>query len=101
MTYNPRVSFDWDPEKEADNREKHGVGFDEAVELLRSDTDYLEIYDEAHSYVEERFIAIGPISRGIILVVWTERLEETIRIISARWATKRERGLYRRYAEDC
>ncbi|MFH2004946.1 MAG: BrnT family toxin [bacterium] len=94
------MRFEWDPKKEAANREKHGIGFDEAVELLRSDTDYLEIFDEVHSDIEERFIAIGPISRGLILVVWTERIDEYTRIISARWATKLERVLYQRYVED-
>ena len=52
-----------------------------------------------HSELGERFIAIGPIDRGMILVVWTERDEETIRIISARSATKREQRLYRSYIE--
>lgn len=91
--------FEWDPEKEAANLEKHGIGFEEAAELLRSDADYLEIYDEEHSLLEERFIAIGPISRGIILVVWTEREDEVVRIISARLATARERALYRLHME--
>jgi uncharacterized DUF497 family protein len=39
-------------------------------------------------------MAIGPISPGLILVVWTEPDEETIRLISARRATRRERALY-------
>ena len=42
-----------------------------------------------------RFLAIGPIRRGLVLVVLTEQNEETIRIISARWATTTERDLYR------
>jgi uncharacterized DUF497 family protein len=45
--------------------------------------------------LEDRFIAIGPIRRGLVLIVWTERDEETIRIISARWASKKEQALYR------
>lgn len=60
-----------------------------------SGVDFLEMFDEAHSETEDRFIAIGPIRRGLVLVVWTERDEETIRIISARWATRREAQLYR------
>jgi len=51
------------------------------------------------SDVEERFIAIGPIRRGLVLVVFTERREDTIRIISARWASKTERALYVEYME--
>jgi uncharacterized DUF497 family protein len=44
---------------------------------------------------EDRFIAIGPIDRGLVLVIHTECDEETVRLISARWANKRETELYR------
>lgn len=91
------MRFDWDEAKSASNRDKHGVSFVEALELLVSDADCLEIFDEAHSDIEERFISIGPIRQGLVLVVWTERAEDVIRIISARWATQRERGLYRKH----
>jgi uncharacterized DUF497 family protein len=49
---------------------------------------------------KDRLIAIGPIRRGLVLIVWTERDDDTIRIISARWATAVERELYRNYHED-
>lgn len=93
------MRFEWDPLKDKANQIKHGVSFTEACELLDSDIDYLELYDEAHSEGEDRFISIGPIQRGIVLVVWTERVEDTVRIISARWASLREREMYRRYME--
>ena len=44
-------------------------------------------------------IAIGLVRRGVIVIVWTERHEDTIRIISARRATGRERLLYARHME--
>ena len=100
MTYYFSVKFEWDPNKERQNIRKHGVSFDDAKELLASDTDFLEIYDSEHSDVEERFIAIGPIQRGLVLVVFTERSEETVRIISARWASKTEQSLYVEYMEN-
>jgi uncharacterized protein len=93
------VTVEWDHAKNLANQRKHGVGFEEASELFRSRSDYLEIFDDEHSTVEDRFIAIGPIRRGLVLVVWTERYEEAIRIISARWATKGEQGLYESYLE--
>jgi len=71
--------------------------FAEARELLVSGADHLEIFDEAHSELEDRFISIGPIARGVVLVVWTERDEKTTRIISARFATRREVAMYRRH----
>lgn len=87
----------WDERKDLSNRQKHGVSFEEASELLRSDRDHLELYDEAHSDSEDRYISIGVIIRGVVLVVWTERDDELIRIISARWATPRETDLYHSY----
>lgn len=86
----------WDEAKNLANRRKHGISFEEAEELFTSGADYLEIFDEAHSDSEDRFIAIGPITRGLILVVWTMRDDDTGRIISARWANEREQALYRR-----
>jgi uncharacterized DUF497 family protein len=92
------VRVEWDEVKNLENRRKHGLSFEEARELfVAAEPDYLEIFDEAHSDTEDRFIAIGPILRGLVLVVWTARDEETLRIISARWATEREHALYHSY----
>lgn len=86
----------WDERKNVTNQKKHGVSFDEARELLSSD-DHLVIFDEEHSVDEDRFISIGPIRRGLVLVVWTERFGDEIRIISARWATDLESAWYRQH----
>ncbi len=67
---------------------------------MESEVDYLEIFDSEHSDIEDRFIAIGPIERGLVVIVYTERNEDTIRIIGARWANKREQSLYRSYMEQ-
>ena len=56
--------------------------------------------DHDHSDEEERFIAIGMIIRGIIVVVWTERREDVVRIISARPATQREARAFQRYRDE-
>ena len=97
MAYTTHVKVVWDDAKNRANRKKHQVTFEEASRLFTSAVDYLEIFDAAHSDEEDRFIAIGPVTRGIVLVVWTERDEEEIRIISARWATGRERELFYKY----
>jgi uncharacterized DUF497 family protein len=91
------VAVEWDPAKDRANRKKHGISFEEAKELFESGVDYLEFYDASHSEVEDRFIALGPIRRGMVLVAWTERVEDTIRLISARWATTAELALYQEY----
>jgi uncharacterized DUF497 family protein len=100
MTYYSRVRFEWDARKERQNLKRHGVSFWEAKALFTSEVDFVEIYDAEHSSdVEERFIAIGPIRRGLVLIVFTQQTEDTVRIISARWATKTERALYVEYME--
>ncbi len=100
MAYNSTVRFTWDRAKDAANKRKHGVSFQDAQALFTSGVDYLEIFDDEHSVDEDRFIAIGPITRGVVLVVWTERSEDTVRIIGARWATRPEQKLYREYLEE-
>ena len=95
MAYFRIVRFEWDDAKDLLNQEKHGVSFVEARRLFESGVDYLEIFDSEHSDFEDRFIAIGPIDRGLVVVVYAEREEDIIRITGARWANPREQSLYR------
>lgn len=88
------MQFEWDDAKAAKNLRKHGISFHEVRSLFTSGVDYLEIFDADHSVDEERFICIGPIAAGIVLVVIAEVEESVIRIISARRATARECNLY-------
>ena len=92
------MRVEWDRAKDRANQRKHGLSYSEAATLFQSGVEYFEIYDEAHSIEEDRFIAIGPIRRGLIVVVWTEPMEGRLRMISARFATKHETDLYRRSA---
>lgn len=94
------MEFEWDESKNKSNLLKHGVSFEEASQLFSQDVETLEIFDELHSDLEDRFISIGPIKRGLVLVVWTERDADIIRIISARWATARESQRYHAYLKD-
>lgn len=94
------VTITWDPNKNTANIKKHGVSFEEAQALFLSDEPFLEIYDEDHSRTEERYIAIGPITRGLVLVVWTEWEDDITRIISARWVTPAERLQYFFFREE-
>jgi uncharacterized DUF497 family protein len=94
------VRFEWDDAKDLLNQEKHGISFDEARRLFESGVDYLEIFDIEHSDSEDRFIAIGPLERGLVVIVYTEREEDIIRIIGARWANTREQSLYRSYMDQ-
>jgi uncharacterized DUF497 family protein len=87
------VEFEWEPEKEQSNIQKHGVDFTEAATVF-GDPLELTISDPDHSIGEYRFLSMGHSSRNRILVVsYTER-EDRIRIISARTASPKERRQY-------
>ena len=89
----------WDEAKNDANTRKHGVSFEQASRIFAGGADYLEIFDDQHSEDEDRFLVIGPIHLGVIVVAYTEREDETVRIISARRATRREAEWYRKYSE--
>ena len=87
--------FEWDAEKNKLNIVKHGISFSEAIGIFL-DANRQEFFDELHSSEEEqRYITIGRLPRKllIVLVVSTDRNEVT-RIISARYASKKEEQLY-------
>ena len=88
-----QLLFVWDTAKAAENERKHGVTFREGATVFR-DSSVVRIADPDHSEVEERFVALGYSKQSrLLVVVFTER-GETIRIISCRQATKRERRIY-------
>jgi len=68
--------------------------------VFTTEAPVLEVYDVDHSETEDRFKSIGPIRRGLVLVVWTERADDLVRVISAWWATKGEEQLYAEYVEN-
>ncbi len=92
------LRFEWDEHKNAQNQRKHSISFEECVELFTSGVDYLEVFDRAHSEDEDRFICIGPIGRGVVLVVVVVLDDEVVRLVSARLATRRESDLFLAYA---
>ncbi|WP_374826943.1 BrnT family toxin [Aerosakkonema sp. BLCC-F183] len=94
--YTENMDFKWDAKKERTNQQKHRVSFEE-VATVWTDTLALIAPDPEHSIEEEREWIIGESYKGRLLVVVYTQKEETIRIISARLATKRER---QQYAEE-
>lgn len=93
------MRFEWDDAKDRLNQKKHGISFEEARGLFESGVDYLDVFDVEHSDLEDRFIAIGPIEQGLVVIVYTEREDDVTRIIGARWANERERTLFRSYMD--
>jgi uncharacterized DUF497 family protein len=91
-------TFEWDPRKAHENRNKHDVTFDEAATVFR-DSKALTIFDPDHSGSEDRWITMGISDKGRVLIVVHTFSEESkgniiIRIISSRKATKQEAKEY-------
>jgi len=87
------MKIEWDPKKARSNLRKHKVSFEEAATAL-SDPMAVTGGDPDHSVGEFRYITFGMSERGRLLVVAHTEQGETIRIISARLASKGERRIY-------
>jgi uncharacterized DUF497 family protein len=87
------VRFEWNTLKAAGNLRKHGVSFDEAASVF-FDPLSATGNDPDHSLEENRFVTFGKSSPGRLLVVAHTGQGDTIRIITAREATRAERKLY-------
>jgi uncharacterized protein len=85
------VQFTWDAAKARANLRKHGVSFEEAATAFLDPL--ARIHDDPdHSVGELREILVGLSStRRLLLVSFTERDDDTVRIINARVANTRER----------
>lgn len=85
--------FEWNEDKARTNLKKHGVSFQEALEIFDDELS-VTFSDPMHSDDEDRFIIIGLSFGGRLLMVSHAHREEKIRIISAREPTKKERRDY-------
>ena len=89
--------FEWDARKAAVNRTKHGVSFEEAATVF-GDPEALDGPDQRHSEKERRSLRLGRAATGRVLIVaYTLRRRgdgESVRIISARRASRKERAAY-------
>lgn len=89
--------FEWDDVKNNINKNKHGIDFIDAIRVFYDEMK-VTAYDARNEYGEDRYQVIGMSYERLLFVVYTERHENTIRIISARKADKRERDAYMRGA---
>ncbi len=89
------MEFEWDENKNRQNKQKHGISFEEAQEIFNGIV--FTAIDDRFDYGEIREISIGAI-RGVVIVTvaHTER-QNKIRLISARKATPKERKQYYEY----
>ena len=87
------MKFEWDIKKPNSNRRKHKVSFEEAATAL-SDSMAVTGADPDHSIFEDRYVTFGVSERGRLLAVAHTEHVETIRIISARVASRGEQKIY-------
>ena len=90
--------FEWDSEKNEINKVKHGLSFEEILDVV-DDSFFLERYDYLHSYAtEDRMIGIGAVNGvAVVTVAFTER--QRISLISARIASPTEEKVYYGYCK--
>ena len=87
------IDFEWDEHKRQANLRKHGIDFADAVEVFYDDLACTMEDPDAHG--EQRFVLIGiDACQHVLVVVYTQPDEQTLRIISARAATAAERRHY-------
>lgn len=89
------MQFEWDEAKNLINVRNHRIDFADVPEMF--DSPMLIEPDERFDYGEDRWIGIGFLQNGVAVVVWTERQDNVIRIISARKANRYERQRLEQY----
>lgn len=87
------MTFEWDLAKDSRNIRKHGIAFEKALSAFYDPYAWHEM-DFAHSHQELREKVLGESDYGVIVVVFTRRSNDALRLISARHATRRERTAY-------
>lgn len=87
------MRFEWDPEKAKANLREHGVSFTEAQAVLEDEFAFTR--ENPDSISEQRFVTLGLSGFGnLLVVVYTYREPDIIRLISAWKANKSQRSKY-------
>ena len=92
------VRFEWDEKKRHANLSKHGIDFQEAVEMFQSPM--LVVADNREDYGEDRLIGVGLSKGRLLVVIFTEPQPDIIRVISLRKATRNEKAQFRERIKD-
>lgn len=92
------VTFEWDDNKNRENIRKHGIDFNDAWEIFEGPV--LQAIDLRGDYGEDRWIGVGMLGNRVVVVTFTERNAESIRIISLRKALGHERDKFEEALRD-
>lgn len=83
------MNFEWDENKNELNIKNHGINFTDAWQIF--DAPMLVDIDDREDYGEDRFVGIGFLKNFVVVIIYTESDDETVRVISLRRALKYER----------
>ena len=86
------MNYHYDPDKRTSSLKKHGLDFDDAATVIESGQT-LTFEDRRFDYGEGRFITLGLLGDQVVVIV-TSEIDEEIRIISMRKATRHEQTIY-------
>jgi uncharacterized protein len=92
------MQFEWDEAKNQENIRKHKIDFADVSPMF--DSPMLIEPDDRFDYGEDRWFGLGFLYNGIAVLVWTERQNDVIRIISARRANRHEQQRFEDYISD-
>ena len=92
------VEFVWDEQKNESNIRKHGLDFADAHRIFAAPL--LVARDDREEYGEERWTGIGLLDLRVVVVVFSEPDERTIRIISLRKALRYERARFEEHLQE-
>lgn len=92
------MHFEWDEAKRMANAAKHGIDFVDAPEMFQRPM--IVRSDERKNYGEPRWQGLGLVQGRLMVVAYTKRGSNTIRIISVRKANSREKTLFQETLKD-
>jgi uncharacterized protein len=92
------MPLEWDEEKRTENLSKHGLDFADAPAVFQSPQ--LTWLDTREDYGEDRWRSLGMLQGRVVVLVYTERASDMVRILSLRKATRYERTQYDRFLQD-
>lgn len=93
------MDFEWDKNKNQENIVRRGVSFSYAARIFL-DGNRIKKIDNRKDYGEKRYIVLGKIEDRIFVVVYTNRINQIQRIISARKANARENKTYYQFQSE-
>lgn len=92
------MKFEWDPAKNAENIKNHGIRFEDAQKIF--DGLIVSEIDDRKNYDETREISLGLLDAIVVLLVVHTDREGITRLISARKASRKERGRYEKAVQE-